>query len=344
VTVLPRQATIEVGIKLFKGALYCICGNNFNLPDGKADSCGDSQGGGGLVKWQAKSVALLEDHYSTNLSKCFLPSPDGSMNGNEMSRVNITQDQQSKVPFHLSEHNQGQPSGFLFLDDNTLVLEFQENFPEVRIKQAKARSSVEFIGDSSLRIELPDSPGKKIRLHLSSDGEGRFAVYGIREWTGIDGTEPRAMRKQRYLARFESTFAKLVALWQLVLPCTLLGVAYLMQSFVVNSAPEADRFATGWLWLAFTPIVAVHFAILLIPAIAILFYSRIWGLRAMFLTSLLLILIVTSYGFFPDGWQFMPTLESSNPLILPDYWLVFVPYMVLLFVPTLYYITVIPRM
>ena len=264
------------------------------------------------------------------------------MNGNEMNRVLATQDQQHKVPFYISEHHQEQPHGFLFLDNDTLVLEFQGNLAEVRIKQAKARKSVEFVGDSSLRIELPDNPGKRIRLHLSSDGEGRFVVYGIREWTGIDGTEPRAVRKQRYLARFDSPLVKLVALWQLVLPWTLLGITYLLQSFVVNSVPEVDCFVSGWKRFALSPVVAVHFAILLIPAIAILFYNRIWGLRAMFLASLLLVMIVTGYGFFPDGWQFFPTWESQ--LILPDYWLIFVPYMILLFVPTLYYVAVIPRM
>ena len=264
------------------------------------------------------------------------------MNGNEMNRVRATQDQQTKVPFYLSEHHQDKPNGFLFLDDNTLVLEFQGDFPEVRIKQTKASSSVEFVSDSSLRIELPDNPGKKIRLHLSSDGEGRFAVYGIREWTGIDGTEARAVRKQRYLARFDSTSVKLVALWQLVLPGTLLGLTYVMQSFIADSVPEIDRFVTGWQWLALSPIVAVHFAILLIPAMAILFYNRIWGMQTMFLASLLLVLIVTGYGFFPDELQIFPTWES--PLILPEYWLVFSPYMILLFVPSLYYIAVILRM
>ena len=263
------------------------------------------------------------------------------MNVIEMNRVSTTQDQQSKVPFYLSEHNQDQPAGFLFLDDNTLVLEFQGSLPDVRIKQAKARKSVEFLGDSSLRVELPDVPGKKIRIHLSSDGEGRFAVYGIREWTGIDGTEPRAVRKQRYLARFDSRFAKLVTLWQLALPCTLFGITSVMQSFVMESVPEVDRFVTGWQWLALTPIVAVHFAILLIPAIAILFYNRIWGLQTMFFACLLLVLVVTGYGFFPDNLQFLPAQDSS--LVVPDYWLVFVPYIFLLIVPAFYYIAVIPR-
>jgi len=259
-----------------------------------------------------------------------------------MNRVLTTQDQQFKVPFYLSEHNQVQPNGFLFLDDNMLVLEFRDDFPQVRIKQAKAHLSVEFVGDSSLRVELPDNPGKRIRIHLSSNGEGRFAVYGIREWTGIDGTEPRVVRKQRYLARFDSISIKLVAFWQLALPYTLLGITYVMQSFVMNSAPEVDRFVTGWQWLALSHIVAVHFAFLLIPAIAILVYNRIWGLRTMFLASLLLILIVTGYGFIPDGWQKFSSWESS--LILPEYWLVFVPYMILLFVPSFYYIAVILRM
>ena len=267
------------------------------------------------------------------------------MNVNIMDRVLVTQDQQSKVPFYLTEHNQDQPNGFLFLDNNTLVLEFQGNLPDVRIKQAKARTSVEFVGDSSLRVELPDMPGKKIRLHLSSDGEGRFAIYGIRNWTGIDGTEPRAVRKQRYLARFDSTFAKLAALWQLVLPCTLFGITYVLQSFAVDAAPEELKcFVTGWQWLALSPIAGVHFVTLLIPAVAILFFNRIWGLQAMFYASLVLVLIVTGLGFFPDGWQFLPAPDSSNGLVVPYYWLIYAPYMILLFVPAFYYVAVMPRM
>ena len=262
-----------------------------------------------------------------------------------MNTARATQDKQSKIPFYQSEHNQDQPVGFLSLDGDTLVLEFQGDHPAITIKQAKAHKSVEFVGDSTLRIDLPDHPGKKIRIHLSSDGEGRFAVYGIREWTGIDGTEPRAVRKQMYLARFDSTFAKLVALWQLVLPLTLFGMAFATQSLVANSASEeAKCFVAGWQALAFEPIVAVHFAILLIPALAILFYNRIWGLQAMFLASLLLVLIVTGYGFFPDGWQFLPMPESSSFLVFPDYWLVFAPYMILLFVPAFYYVFAMPRM
>jgi hypothetical protein len=261
-----------------------------------------------------------------------------------MSRVLAIQNDQQKIPFYQTEHNQDKPTGHLYLDRDALVLEFQGNHPAIRINQAKARKTVDFVGDSSIRIDLPENPGKKIRIHLRSDGEGRFAVYGIREWTGIDGIESRAVRKQKHLAKFDSNFVKLVALWQLVLPYTLFGIAYVMQSFVTDATPEIGCFATGWQWLALTPIVAVHFVILLIPAIAVLFYNRIWGLRAMVLASLLLVLVVTSYGFFSDGWQFLPAQESTHSLVFPEYWLVLGPYMLLLFLPALYHVVVAPRM
>ena len=262
-----------------------------------------------------------------------------------MNTVQATQDKQSKTPFYQSEHDQDKPVGYLFLHGDALVLEFQGEHPTISIKQATARKSVEFVSDSTLRIELPDNPGKKIRIHLSADGEGRFAVYGIRNWTGIDGTELRSVKKQMYLARFDSTLAKLVATWQFVLPWTLFGIVSVLQSVAVESTPgEVKCFVNVWQWLALSPAVAVHIVILLVPAVAVLFFNRIWGLQVMFRASLLLVLIITCYGFFPDGWQFLPMSDSSSSLVLPEYWLVFVPYMILLFVPSAYYVIVMPRM
>ena len=265
------------------------------------------------------------------------------MNVNEMSRASTTQeDQQSKTPFYVSEQNQDKPVGYLFLDNDTLILEFQGTHPDIRIKQAKARTVIEFIDDSCIRIELPDNPGKKARIYLKSGGEGRFAVYGIRDWTGIDGTEPRAVRKQMYLARLDSTGAKLTAFWQLVLPYAILGLTYLMHAFVVDSTPELEYFVTGWQRLALNPIIAVHFAFLLIPATAILLFSRLWGLRAMFMANLLLVFTVVGCGFLPNEWQFLPVSESTP--MLPEYWLIFAPYIILLVAPAFYFIIVLRRM
>ena len=260
-----------------------------------------------------------------------------------MSRTSATQeDQQTKTPFYASEQNQVKPVGYLFLDNDTLILEFQGTHPNIRIKQSKARTAIEFVSDSCIRIELPDNPGKRVRLFLKSGGEGRFAVYGIRDWTGIDGTEPRAVRKQMYLARLDSAGAKLVAFWQLVLPYALWGVTFLIHAFVVDSIPEIKYFVSEWQRLAFNPIIAVHYVFLLIPAIAILIFSRLWGLRTMFMASLLLVFTVIGCGFLPDDWQFL--FASESPILLPEYWLIFGPYLFLLIVPTFYFIVVMRRM
>ncbi len=252
------------------------------------------------------------------------------------------QDPLTKTPVFLSEQNQETPIGFLFLEGDSLVIEFPGKHPEIRIPQPKARKTVEFIGDSSIRIELPDNSEKKIRLYLSSNGEGRFAVYGIREWTGIDGTEPRAVRKRAFLMRFDSTGAKIVTFWQLVLPYVIFGVTFLLQAFANETSPEVDYFAAAWQKLALSPIVAVHYAFLLIPAVAILFYNRMWALLTTFQMSLLLVLITAGCYFLPQEWQFLPTSES--PLLIQEYWLVFTPYMVLLLLPAFYYIVVMRRL
>ena len=264
-----------------------------------------------------------------------------SRNRNEMSRVSTTQDQQTKTPIYLSEQNQDKPVGYLFLDDNTLVLEFRGTHPEIRIKQAKA-NLIEIVDDSSLLLELPDNPGKRVRMYLPSDGKGRFLVYGIRKWTGIDDSESRNFRKQAFLAQFESPGAKLAVLWQLALPYTIFGITFLLQKFVTESIPEVDYFVAAWQKLALTPIVAVHYGLLVIPGIAILFFNRLWGLRTMFQMSLLLVLIVAGCSFLPNDWQFLPAAESQ--LFMADYWLIFSPYMILLMLPAFYYVVVMRRL
>ena len=253
----------------------------------------------------------------------------------------MSQDIPSKTPFYLSDQNQDAPVGFLFLDGDTLVLEFQDKYPTVKFKSSQSHL-VEIVNDSSIRIELPDNPGKRIRLYFPSDGKGRFVVYGIREWTGIDGSEPRAKRKQAFLARFDSFGAKLVALWQLALPFLIYGSTFLLHTFVPETTPEVDYFNAEWQRLALTPVVAVHYAFLLIPSVAILFYNRLWGLRIMFQANLMLVLIVAVCAFLPDSWQFLFTPES--PLILPHYWLIFAPYMVLLLAPAFYYVAIMRRL
>jgi len=258
-----------------------------------------------------------------------------------MSKVSATPDQDTKTPFYLSDKNQNKPVGHLVLDNDTLVLEFQDEYPTIRIKQAEA-NLVDIVDDSSISVESPDNPGTHIRFYLPNDGKGRFIVYAIREWTGIDGTEPRARRKRAFLTRFESSGAKLAALWQLALPYILFGTTFLLHTFITDSASEVEYYDTGWQQLALSPVVAIHYVILLIPAIAILFYNRAWGLLAMFQMSLLLVLLVVGCSFLSDSWQFLPVPE--NPLSLPGYWLVFVPYVVLLLLPSFYYIVVLKRL
>ena len=258
-----------------------------------------------------------------------------------MNREAFTQDRQTKTPFYLSEQNQDNPVGYMYLDDDTLVLEFQGKYPTVRITQAQA-NLVEIINETSIRIELADHPGKRMRIYFPADGKGRFAVYGVREWTGIDGTELRAIRKQAFLTRFESFGAKLVAFWQLALPYVIFGSTFLLHAFTPETAPEEDYFVAEWQRLALSPIVAVHYAVLLIPAIVILFYNRLWGLHKMFQASLGLVLAVVICGFFPESWQFLRPAES--PLILPGHWLIFAPYMLLLMVPSFYYVVVMRRL
>ena len=199
-----------------------------------------------------------------------------------MNTASATQNQQSKAPFYLSEQNQDKPTGYLFLDNDVLVLEFHEPHPAIKIKQTMALTAIEFVDDSSFRVQLPENPTKKVHLFLRSNGEGRFIVYGIREWTGIDGTEMRAIRKRAYLARFESIGAKMVTFWQLVLPYVLFGITFLLYNFVTESMPEIDTFVAKWQWLVFSPYIVVHYAFLLVPAIAILLYNRLWGLYLMF--------------------------------------------------------------
>jgi len=228
------------------------------------------------------------------------------------------------------------------VDDDTLTVEFEGDQPPVRILRAEARKIAAFDDDCSFRLDLPE---KKISIHLRSDGNGRFLTYGIRAWARFDKIEPRAVRKQEYLDQFESNTVQLVVLWQLILPCVLFGIAFVLaQSPGLNAAPEEVRcMIGGWQGLAIAPVVAVHFAILLTPALAIFVYKRISGLRNMFLASLLLVMLVTAYGFFPDEWHFLSAAETSGSLMVPGYWLIFAPYMILLFVPALHYVVVEPQ-
>ena len=252
------------------------------------------------------------------------------------------QSEQTKTPFFLSEQNQTAPSGYFFMEDDVLVVEFLKTFSTVRINQQQSRQAIDFISDSSFSIVSPDNKETKILIHLTPDGAGRFVVYGIRSWTGIDGTEPRVRRKQAFLKRFDSVGAKVAAFWQLILPYVLFGCTFLLHVFIPQeSSPEVAYFVDFWQRLALSPIVAVHYVLFLIPGIAILFYNRKWALRIMFLATWLLVLAAVVYGFLPVSWPFLPLSES--PLVLPEYWMVLLPYLLLLVLPSFYYIVVFRR-
>jgi len=262
------------------------------------------------------------------------------MSVKEMSIASVIQE--PKTPFYLSEQSQIKPFGHLYFEDDTLVLEFQGDKPVMRIEQTMANSVVDIVGDSSIRIDSPENPEKKIHLFLPSDGKGRFVVYGIRDWTGMDGIEQRTTRKMAYLSQFESTGAKVVAFWQLVLPYFLFGFAFFALSFDVETTDEMDCFFAAWKKLALSPWVTVHYVFLLIPAISILFFKRTWGLRTILPLSLVLVLVVSWGYYFPIEW--LSLTASESPLIFPQYWLIFAPYLILLMLPSIYYVIVLRRL
>lgn len=259
-----------------------------------------------------------------------------------MSRSPEIQDQQSNLSFCLANKPQDKADGRLFFEGDVLVVEFSGSQHVFRIQQAKGKHAVEFVDDSSIRLERPDKPGTKITLFFPSDGKGRFMVYRIREWTGIDGTEPRVYRKAAFLTRFDSVGAKVVACWQLALPYAIFGATFLLHSLLPDPSAEVDYFVESWQWLALSPIIACHYLFLLVPGLAILFLNRLWSLQTMFRASFLLVLLVTACYFLPDEWQFLPAPETT--LAFRGYWLVFAPYMLLLLLPAFYYVVVMRRL
>lgn len=261
-----------------------------------------------------------------------------------MTKKNTLQDdEQTKTPFYLTEQNQTTPAGHFSLQDGILVIEFLDNRPEMRITQAQARKTIEF-NDSSFIIIPPNEDEEDLTIHLTADGSGRFTVYSIREWSGVDGTEPRAIRKRAFLAKFDSTGAKITAVWQLVLPYVLFGCAYLLHVFATEETlPEIAYFINAWQQIALSPIVAVHYVLLLIPGFALLFYSRMWSLRVMFNMTWVLTAVVAIGSFLPENWLPLPS-PSEASLTLPEYWSAFLPYLVLLVLPAFYYINVIRRL
>jgi hypothetical protein len=253
--------------------------------------------------------------------------------------VAITQDEQTKTPFYLTEQNQTTPDGHFFIDDGTLVLEFLGERPAIRVAQPQSGKLIDFVTDSSFSVTLPDDEDLEVRVYLPSDGSGRYVVYGIREWTGIDGMGEHAVRKQAFLTKFDSAGAKIVAIWQLALPYVLFGSAFILHAFFSReSLPDLAYFVDVWQGLALSPVVAVHYVLLLIPGIALLFCNRMWALRAMFNATSLLALIAILYCLVQPSWLPLPPTET--PLVLQQYWTVFLPYLLFLMIPAYYYVAV----
>lgn len=260
-----------------------------------------------------------------------------------MSTSSETLNQQAKMPFFLTDNTQGEVKGHLYFEDDTLVIEFSNSQHVVRIPQPLGEKMIEFLDDSSIRVESPDRPGAKANIFFHPDGKGRFMTYTIRDWTGIDGTEARAFRKADFLARFDSFGAKLAALWQLALPYVIFGATFLIRSLLSEgTSPEADYFVDSWQWLALSPVVAGHYVALLVPGLAILFLNRLWALQLMFRATILLALIVAACYFLPETWQLLPA--AATPLTYSGYWIVFGPYLLLLLLPAFYYVVVMRRL
>ena len=258
-----------------------------------------------------------------------------------MSKTSETQNEESKTPFFLTNKPEEKSSGHLFFDNDKLVFEFSDSRPTIMIQQAKGKKTIEFVDDSSIRIEDADDPDTVLDIFFPRDGKGRYVTYSIRKWTGIDGAESRF--KAAFLARFDSTGAKAVAFWQLVLPYAIFGVTFFLHSIFPDTSAELDYFVGTWQWLALSPIVACHYLVLLIPAVFILFYNRLWALNSMFLATLLLVAVVTVFYFLPGEWQFLPPSETTliySEYSYSEYWLVLGPYLLLLLLPAFYYLVV----
>ena len=258
-----------------------------------------------------------------------------------MSKASETQNEESKTPFFLTNKPVEKPSGYLFFDNDRLVLEFSDSRPTITIQQAKGKKTIEFVDDSSICIENPNDSDTELDIFFPRDGKGRYVTYSIRKWTGIDGNETRF--KAVFLARFDSTGAKAVAFWQLALPYAIFGVTFLLHSIFPTTSPELDYFVDTWQWLALSPIVACHYLVLLVPAVFILFYNRLWALNSMFLVTLLLVAIVTACYFLPDGLRFLSPSEAAliySEYSYTEYWLVLGPYLLLLLLPAFYYLIV----
>jgi len=260
-----------------------------------------------------------------------------------MNKTYETQNQESKTPFFLTNKPGEKPSGHLFFDNDKLVFEFSDSRPTIIIQQAKGKKTIEFVDDSSICIKPSDDPDTELGIFFPPDGKGRFVTYTIREWTGIDGTEARLFYKAAFLARFDSTGAKVVALWQLALPYTIFGVTFLLHSLFSNASAELDYFVSTWQWLALSPIVACHYLVLLVPGIYIVLCNRLWALNSMFLATLLLVAFMAACYFLPGEWQLLPPSETAliySEYSYSEYWLVFGPYLLLLLLPAFYYLVV----
>ncbi|MDR1491285.1 MAG: hypothetical protein LBT05_00955 [Planctomycetaceae bacterium] len=246
----------------------------------------------------------------------------------------------SKVPFFLVEKGQESPSGYIYIDGNVLVVEFAHANTSIKIQQADARQFIEIIDDTSIQLERPDKRGASAQLFFPVNGQGRFLICAIQSWMGSDGTEKNVARKKQFLARFESFGAKCAALWQLILPYVLFGITFLLDAlFPEILLPELKTFSNAWHIIPTSPIIAAHYILFLIPGLAVLVFSRVWGLRILFYLSLLTTLTLVGIGFLAP--QLLENLVAAEPnTILPGYWLITTPYFAFLMAPAFYYFVV----
>ena len=254
-----------------------------------------------------------------------------------------------ELAFFLTRDRNPSTKGTLYVENGVLTVEFDHSPKSLKFSQAAASKSVIFT-DDGIEINSPDTLKATLSIYPNQNEQGRFQFYALESWINGDNVPDMPKRKHVFLQTFYSFGAKCGVIFQLAIPYLIYYTVFLLRGDGLEQFPdETSVLLTAWQSIVFSPLVATHYLIFAFPAILTIFFSRLQGLRWMTWLSIITVLLLVAAYWIP--WPVYQNMLQVRPiapneaslLVIPAYWLVTLPYMALLILPTFYYIIVMRR-
>ncbi|MCL2349262.1 MAG: hypothetical protein FWC50_13515 [Planctomycetaceae bacterium] len=254
-----------------------------------------------------------------------------------------------ELVFFLTRDRNPSTKGLLYVENGFLVVKFDHSQKSLKFSQATAFKSLSFT-DDGIEINSPDTLKTTLHIYPDQNEQGRFQFYALESWVNANNIPDMPKRKYDFLQTFYSFGAKCGVIFQLAIPYLVYYAAFLLRDVFEQQFPdETSVFLTAWHSIVFSPLVATHYLIFAFPAILAVFFGRLQGLRWMTWLSFITVLLLAAAYWIP--WPVYQSVLSMKPVVpnetsilaIPAYWLVTLPYMILLILPAFYYMIVMKR-